>query len=96
MMSVIDSILALTARLALNFGGHGRRKLAALRVRSCAAAAVKRLRDLAPYALIELVLPGGSVMALLLWLYHRQKRSRVFSRTTHAFDALPSPSQFTS
>jgi hypothetical protein len=32
-----------------------------------------KLKDLAPYALIELVLPGGSVMALLLWLYRRQK-----------------------
>src|SRR6202034_3587765 len=32
-----------------------------------------RLKALAPYALIELVLPGGSVMALLLWLYRRRK-----------------------
>jgi hypothetical protein len=32
-----------------------------------------RLKALAPYAMIELVLPGGSVMALLLWLYRRRK-----------------------
>ena len=32
-----------------------------------------RLKALAPYALIELILPGGSVMALLLWLYRRRK-----------------------
>jgi hypothetical protein len=32
-----------------------------------------RLRDLAPYAALELVLPGGSLMALLLWLYRRRK-----------------------
>jgi hypothetical protein len=38
-----------------------------------AAAVVVRLKTLAPYALIELVLPGGSVMALLLWLYRRRK-----------------------
>jgi len=38
-----------------------------------AAAVIVRLRVLAPYALIELVLPGGSVMALLLWLYRRRK-----------------------
>src|SRR5882724_4059089 len=38
-----------------------------------AAVAIARFRALAPYALIELVLPGGSVMALLLWLYRRRK-----------------------
>jgi hypothetical protein len=37
------------------------------------AAVIVRLKVLAPYALIELVLPGGSVMALLLWLYRRRK-----------------------
>ena len=38
-----------------------------------AAALIVRFKALAPYALIELVLPGGSVMALLLWLYRRRK-----------------------
>jgi hypothetical protein len=38
-----------------------------------AAAVIARLKVLAPYALIELVLPGGSVMALLLWLYRRRQ-----------------------
>ena len=51
---------------------------------SCAAAVVFKLKDLAPYALIELVLPGGSVMALLLWLYRRRKNA-----TNHA--QLPAP-----
>jgi hypothetical protein len=37
-----------------------------------AAAVIVRLKVLAPYALIELILPGGSVMALLLWLYRRR------------------------
>jgi hypothetical protein len=36
---------------------------------------VATLRDLAPYAAIEIVLPGGSLMAFLLWLYRRQKSS---------------------
>jgi hypothetical protein len=34
---------------------------------------VSKLQDLAPYAALELIMPGGSVMALLLWLYRRQK-----------------------
>ena len=29
------------------------------------------LREIGPYAAIELVLPGGSLIALLLWLYRR-------------------------
>jgi hypothetical protein len=38
-----------------------------------AAAVILRFKALAPYALIELVLPGGSLMALLLWLYRQRK-----------------------
>jgi hypothetical protein len=45
-----------------------------------AAAVIVRLKALAPYALIELVLPGGSVMALLLWLYRRRKNGGGFGR----------------
>jgi hypothetical protein len=45
-----------------------------------AAAVIVRLKVLAPYALIELVLPGGSVMALLLWLYRRRKNGVGFGR----------------
>ena len=39
-----------------------------------------RLKALAPYALIELVLPGGSLMALLLWLYRRRGNKVGFGR----------------
>ena len=39
------------------------------------AAVVARLREFAPYAAMELILPGGSLMALGLWLYRRQKRA---------------------
>jgi hypothetical protein len=45
-----------------------------------AAAAFVRLKKLAPYALIELILPGGSLMALLLWLYRRRKNGAGFRR----------------
>jgi hypothetical protein len=38
------------------------------------AVIVAILRKLAPYAAI-LIMPGGSVMAVLLWLYRRQKRT---------------------
>jgi hypothetical protein len=41
--------------------------------RGFAAAVMVRFKALAPYALIELILPGGSMMALLLWLYRRRK-----------------------
>jgi hypothetical protein len=30
------------------------------------------LRDLGPYAAIELLLPGGSLIVVLLWLYRRR------------------------
>jgi hypothetical protein len=32
------------------------------------------LRTLGPYALLDLLLPGGSLIALLLWLYQRRRR----------------------
>jgi hypothetical protein len=35
---------------------------------------VTGLRELGPYALVELVVPGGSVLAVLLWLYRRHKK----------------------
>jgi hypothetical protein len=37
-----------------------------------AAAVVAKLRELAPYAAL-LALPGGSLMALGLWFFRRQK-----------------------
>jgi len=33
------------------------------------------LRQLGPYLAIELILPGGSLIALALWLYRRYGRS---------------------
>jgi len=36
-------------------------------------------RALGPYAAVELLLPGGSVVAVLLWLYRRHRRIEVHS-----------------
>jgi hypothetical protein len=37
------------------------------------------VRELGPYAAVELLLPGGSVIAVLLWLYRRHKRVEIHS-----------------
>jgi hypothetical protein len=44
-----------------------------------AVAVVGRLRVLAPYAVMELILPGGSLLAILLWLYRRQRKASEFA-----------------
>jgi hypothetical protein len=62
-----------------------------------ATAVILRLKTLAPYALIELILPGGSVMALLLWLYRRRKDGvgfGPFPERLLAFLRLASPLRF--
>jgi hypothetical protein len=33
---------------------------------------VEKLRKLSPYLMVELLLPGGTLIALLLWLYRRK------------------------
>jgi hypothetical protein len=40
---------------------------------------VAGVREFGPYAAVELLLPGGSVVAVLLWLYRRHKRLAVQS-----------------
>lgn len=42
---------------------------------SLVARAPTVLRELGPYAVIELMLPGGSVLALLLWLCQRRRKA---------------------
>jgi hypothetical protein len=37
--------------------------------------ALATLRALGPYIAIELLLPGGSLVALVLWLYRRYKKA---------------------
>jgi hypothetical protein len=68
-------MFSIESRSALN----ARRTAAALKLRARAAIVVSRVRAVAPYALMELILPGGSVMALLLWLYRRQTKVRTFA-----------------
>lgn len=50
--------------------------------------AFSTLRSLAPYAAIELLLPGGSLIAIILWLYRRRKPSP----PTPAADTAHAPS----
>jgi hypothetical protein len=65
---------ALHLKLVPNCGRHAGRAPASRTLSARAAFLVAKLRSLAPYAVMELVLPGGSLMALLFWLYRRQKR----------------------
>jgi hypothetical protein len=70
MMSTSESTPTLLSWLVFNpsrDAQHG----TALRMRS-AVSVVARMRDLAPFAAL-LILPGGSLMALLLWIYRRQR-----------------------
>jgi hypothetical protein len=43
-----------------------------------AGAMIAKLRQVAPYAAMELILPGGSVIALLVWVYRRQTEAFTF------------------
>jgi hypothetical protein len=40
------------------------------------------LKELAPYAAVELILPGGSLVALILWLHARRRARRAHELTT--------------
>jgi hypothetical protein len=40
------------------------------------AGAIAGLKEFGPYAAIELVLPGGSLIAILLWLHRRRQLKR--------------------
>jgi hypothetical protein len=77
MLSAIESMSPFSAR----------RTLVGPKLRAYTAAVVAKLRAVAPYALLELILPGGSVMALLLWLYRRQKTTPV----SYRFAVKPTP-----
>jgi hypothetical protein len=78
MMSATRYTSIFNALLAPDGGHNPRCTPVARRLSGYTAAVVAKLRAIAPYALIELVLPGGSVMALLLWLYRRQRKVSVF------------------
>jgi hypothetical protein len=57
------------------WGCLGRWPLGTRTLGAWAALVLAKLRDLAPYAMIELLLPGGSVLALTLWFYRRRKKA---------------------
>ena len=44
---------------------------------------IHAVRQLGPYAAIELLLPGGSLLAIALWLYRRNRLARQ-AGSTHA------------
>ena len=77
MMSLPKSKPAFNAELESDCSRQALGTPAARKPSVNAASVVAVLRDLAPYALIELVLPGGSLMALLLWLYRRPRQARL-------------------
>jgi hypothetical protein len=54
------------------------------KLKGLTARGLTKLGDLAPYAAIELILPGGSLIALFLWLYNQNKRN-----TTKPLSATP-------
>ena len=49
---------------------------------------LKRLRSLGPYVLVELLLPGGTLLALLLYLYNH-RRAKLMSTSSPAGVAYP-------
>jgi hypothetical protein len=80
MMSSIESTSTFDPRLVSNRCRNAQCPMAPWRLSAYMAAGLARLRELAPYAVIELVLPGGSLIALLLWLYRRYKKQPALPR----------------
>ena len=74
MMSSIESTSVFNSKLPPHWRCAARSPQAPWK--QAASTVLARLRDVAPYAALELVLPGGSLMALLLWLYRRHKGAR--------------------
>ena len=75
MMSVSDLTVTFNSRPVSDDSRDAQRMTVPRMLSAYTTAVIGKLRDLAPYAAIELILPGGSVMALLLWLYRRQKKT---------------------
>jgi hypothetical protein len=79
MLSSIESTPNLNAALVPRYGRYAQWMPVPRKFGAYAATVIGKLRDLAPYAAIELVLPGGSLMAFLLWIYRRRKKASVQS-----------------
>ena len=52
--------------------------------------AVLLLRKFGPYALLELVMPGGTILALLLYLYRHRRDASARYRPQFDFRAMSS------
>jgi hypothetical protein len=74
MISPMESTSTFNPKQAPNCGRYAAWAPALRKLSAYAAAVVSKLRNVAPYAVIELVLPGGSLIALALWFYRRQKK----------------------
>jgi hypothetical protein len=74
MMSANESTPTLLSWLVFNPSRDMQTGRARRMRRGDPASTAARLRELAPYAAI-LVIPGGSLMALLLWVYRRKKNA---------------------
>jgi hypothetical protein len=70
-------------RLAVDGALNALRKELFTRVSGWVAQGFAGVRGLAPYAAIELLLPGGSLLALMLWLYRRQKARKLMLVRAH-------------
>lgn len=57
-------------------------------LRNTVARAVRSLRSLGPYVAIEVLLPGGSIIALALWIY-RRRRARLDPAGTASTAVVP-------
>lgn len=64
------------------------RNLIRITPRSWLACAVRLLRQFGPYAVLELLLPGGSLLAILLWLYKRHSQAKVAAAITRPGSAM--------
>lgn len=79
-----------TAKTALNFNSDGTASVAVTALQEGTfqtlmgwlVRGAAGLRDLAPYAAIEILLPGGSLMALGLWFFRRKARRKALVPAT--------------
>jgi|KBSSwiStaDraftv2_1062776.scaffolds.fasta_scaffold318669_3 hypothetical protein len=62
-----------TSDYAMNDSRWGRQPRT---LRNAIAHAVRSVRSLGPYLAIELILPGGSLIALALWTYRHRRAAR--------------------
>jgi hypothetical protein len=67
--------IAMTVALEVDPSAIGSYPLVRTGIADWILRAAAALRDLGPYATIEFLLPGGSLVILLPWLYRRHKKS---------------------